>query len=92
MSTAEVTTAALALPRSAQLRLVSALLAENGDAEGAADYEAAARDAEMDEDPARFTAKGSHTAFVAKLRAGILRRARAAGQGRKASRKQPLAA
>lgn len=84
---AELTASVLAQPRSARLRLVSVLLAEEGDAEGAADYEAAARDAEMDEDPAQFTAKGSHTEFIAKLRADLRRTA-----NRPARVKKPAAA
>lgn len=82
----ELTAAACALPRSARMRLVSALLAAEGDAEGAADYEAAARDAEMDEDPARFIAKGSHRAFIAKLRADILRRSRRKKSGKSSAK------
>ena len=77
----ELTAAACALPRSARMRLVSTLLAAEGDAEGAADYEAAARDAEMDEDPTRFVAKGSHRAFIAKLRSDVLRRSKRSKSG-----------
>ncbi len=74
MSNDEITAAALALPRSARLRLASAVIAKEGDAERAADLEALARSAEMDEDPARFVAKGSHKAFIAKLRADLRRK------------------
>ncbi|MFA6288387.1 MAG: hypothetical protein WC661_13470 [Opitutaceae bacterium] len=74
MSTAEVTAAVLAMPRSARLRLASVVIAKEGDAERAADLEALARSAEMDEDPARFVAKGSHAAFIAKLKADIRRK------------------
>lgn len=73
---AKITAAALSLSRSARLRVVAALLEEEGDAEGAADYEAAARDAEMQERPGDFVAKASHEAFVKKLRMGVQRRVR----------------
>lgn len=74
MSTAEITTAALALPRSARLRLASVLMAKEGARERAADLEALARSAEMNEAPAQFTAKGSHNQFILKLRAGLRRK------------------
>ena len=74
MSNAEITAAALALPRSARLRLASAMIAKEGDDERAADLEALARSAEMDEDPSRFVAKGSHTSFIARLRADLRRK------------------
>lgn len=83
MSNAEITAAALALPRSARLRLAAAVIAKEGDPERAADLEALARSAEMDEDPARFIAKGSHTAFVAKLRADLRRKGSRAGLTKK---------
>jgi hypothetical protein len=73
---AKVTAAALSLSRPARLRVVAALLDEEGDSEGAADYEAAARDAEMQEQPGKFAARGSHEAFVKKLRTDVLRRSR----------------
>ncbi|MFA6289623.1 MAG: hypothetical protein WC661_19760 [Opitutaceae bacterium] len=70
MSNDEITAAALALPRSARLRLASAMIAKEGDAERAADLEALARSAEMDEDPARFVVSGENMkAFTRKLRA-----------------------
>ena len=70
MSNAEVTAAVLAMPRSARLRLASAVMAKEGDPERAADLEALARSAEMDEDPAQFSVSGaSMKAFTRKLRA-----------------------
>jgi hypothetical protein len=73
---ADLTAAALNLPRSARLRIISALLEKEGDEDAAADYEAAARGAEMDEAPARFVAKGAPRAFLAKLQRDVQRRAR----------------
>jgi hypothetical protein len=72
----DLTASALNLPRSARMRLVAALLEKDGDAEGAADYEAAARDAEMDEDPARFSvSEKNFSVFTRKLRREVLARA-----------------
>jgi hypothetical protein len=88
-ASADLTASVLAQPRSARLRLVSVLLAEEKDAEGAADYEAAARDAEMDEAPEIFTAKGSHAGFIAKLRADLRR---TAGRSPRAKKAAPQAA
>jgi hypothetical protein len=83
MSNAEITAAALALPRSARLRLASAVMAIEGDSERAADLEALARSAEMDEFPAHFIARGSHAQFVAKLRAGLRRKVSSSARPKK---------